>query len=91
MRANAGLSQTIAEQHNVNLETLADGNYTEKEIRKVWPILREKANDALKGITAGFEPEAVETYKSRGGLVSPIASKKAAGGATGGWKIEEAK
>lgn len=92
MRANAGLSQTIAEQQNVNLETLADGNYTEKEIRKVWPILREKANDALKGITAGFDPEAVEIYKSRGGLVSPITPKKKATVApTGGWKIEEAK
>ena len=85
MRAHAGLSQTLAEQHNVNLETLADGNYTEAEIRKVWPLLREKANDALKGITAGYLPEALDVYKQRGGLVTPIAPKAAK------WKIEEAK
>ena len=85
MRAHAGLSQTLAEQHNVNLETLADGNYSEKEIRKVWPLLREKANDALKGINAGFDPEVVDIYKQRGGLVSPIKPKAS------GWKIEEVK
>ena len=77
MRAHAGLSQTLAEQHNVNLETLADGNYSEKEIRKVWPLLREKANDALRGINAGFDPEVVSIYKQRGGLVSPIATRTA--------------
>lgn len=99
MRAHAGLSQTLAEQHNVNLETLADGNYSEKEIRKVWPLLREKSNEQLKGISAGFPAEVVDIYRKQGGRIDPITSKtsprRAANAspppAAAGWKIEEVK
>lgn len=87
MREHAGLSQTISEQTNVNLETMADGNFTEKEFRKVWPFLRDRANASMNNFRAGFAPEVITEFEKRGGVLKNITPKTT----QSGWKVEEVK
>ena len=77
LRAQAGLSQTLSETENANLELLANGNYSEKEFRQIWPTLMDKINASATTTTSGFEPEAVETVRKRGGVIDPIKPRAA--------------
>lgn len=87
MREHAGLSQTISEQANVNLETMADGNFTEKEFRKVWPFLRDRANSSMNNFRAGYAPDVITEFESRGGSLRNITPKTQ----SRGWQVEEVK
>lgn len=79
LRNQAGLSQTLSETENANLEILANGKFTEKEFRAVWPNLRDKVGASVLNVSSGFMPEAVEIFRKRGGLIDPIKSKVPAG------------
>lgn len=77
LRNQAGLSQTLSETENANLELLANGNYSEKEFRAIWPTLMDKINASATTNTAGFHPDAVETARKRGAVIDPIKSRTA--------------
>lgn len=87
LRNQAGLSQTLSETENANLEMLANGKFTEAEFKAIWPTLREKVGASAQTVTAGFLPEVVETFKKRGGRITPITPKARAAA----WKVEEVK
>lgn len=91
LRNQAGLSQTLSETENANLELLANGNFSEKEFRAIWPTLMDKINATTTTMTSGYLPEAVETVRKRGGIIEPVVSKRNTGSAQGGWKIEAVK
>ena len=79
LRAQAGLSQTLSETENANLELLANGNYTQKEFERVWPTVMAKINSSIDNLQAGAEPEAWAKYAARGGRLNKIESKRVAG------------
>lgn len=91
LRNQAGLSQTLSETENANLELLANGKFSEKEFRAIWPTLMDKINATTNTVTAGYLPEVVKTVRSRGAVIEPVVSRLNKGSAGGGWKVEEVK
>ena len=89
LRNQAGLSQTLSETENANLEMLSNGKYSEKEFRASWPNLMEKVNASVNATRAGYHPDVVKTFEERGGYLSPVKSK--AVGARGLTPAEEAE
>jgi hypothetical protein len=75
VRNQAGLSQTLSETQNAQLELIVNGTATGKQFKDSWDAIKAKVNAYPMTIGASFEPEAVELYKSRGGNLEPIMSK----------------
>ena len=88
IRNQAGLSQTLSETENAKLELLASGKYTQKQFTDAWPALMEKINSTVKAVHAGYDPEIVKTYNSRGGGLVPVGPKPKQ---TSGFTIEVAQ
>ena len=76
LRAQAGLSQTLSETENANLELLANGNYTQKEFERIWPTVMAKINSSVDNLQAGAEPAAWDKYIARGGKLDKIVSNR---------------
>ena len=80
LRNQAGLSQTLSETENANLEMLANGKFSEKEFKASWPNLMEKVNTSVNATRAGYNPDVVKTFEDRGGYLSPVKSRIAGTG-----------
>ena len=85
IRNQAGLSQTLSETDNANLEILSNGNYTQKEFEAAWPSLMEKLNVSVENLKGGYEEGAWDKYQTRSGgrTVSPVTSKRGVKAAAG--------
>lgn len=66
-RGQAGLSQTLSEQANVDLETMASGKFSAKEFMRSWPEIMAKYNSMITAQNASIDPETLGTYLKRGG------------------------
>lgn len=80
LRAQAGLSQTLSETENANLELLANGKFTQKEFEQIWPTVMSKINSSVDNLKGGADPLAWEKYvKQSGGRgLEPIKSSRGA-------------
>lgn len=83
-RAQAGLSQTLSEQANVDLENMQNGKFSDAEFVRSWPEIMAKYNATIKHVNSIATPAALEEIKGRGGytlgevVAKPKADKKSA-------------
>lgn len=75
IRSQAGLSQTLSEQENVLLETLARGKGSQSQFLAAYPQIMQKFNGTMDSLEAGHRPESVQRYLDRGGDLGRIYSK----------------
>lgn len=66
-RGQAGLSQTLSEQANVDLETMASGKFSTQEFMRSWPEIMAKYNSMMTGAKGSLPPTTMKEYLDRGG------------------------
>jgi hypothetical protein len=75
VRAQAGLSQTLSEQENANLELLVNGKATQAQMLNAWKNLQIKVNSTPKVVRAGYDNEVLRIFDERKGGLNEVKSR----------------
>jgi hypothetical protein len=84
LKAGAGLSQTLSEKENQLIEQMRNGTADQAQFTSVWPGIRDKLNNQIGTVRAGYNSKVQETFDTRfneaGGSAAfkPIKSKHVA-------------
>lgn len=75
LKLYSGGAVTANEAERRATEMMASGQFSETDLRNAWPLVLGRINAAAQNVRAGFSPEAVSAYESRGGVkLQPIGS-----------------
>lgn len=67
LKLYSGGAVTLNEAERRATEMMANGNFSDDDLRTAWPLVLGRINAASANARAGFSPEAVLTYEQRGG------------------------
>lgn len=73
LKLYSGGAVTLNEAERRAVEMMSQGTFRDEDLVNAWPLIKGRINAAVQNVRAGFSPEAVQTYESRGGIkLQPI-------------------